>query len=82
MLTHRPVSGSDTIYNNSGSSLADIVLFGFSLSGSPQGFKTRLLGEGFHTLINGGLFSSQPMWDIISEILVIKVIFIADKSCF
>ena len=49
--------------------LVDIVLFGLSLSGfpstlgspfraSPQGFKTRLLGEGFHTLINGDLFSS------------------------
>ena len=25
---------------------------------SPQGFKTRLLGEGFHTLIKGVLFSS------------------------
>ena len=40
--------------------LADIVLFGLSLSGLPsrQGFQTRLLG-GFHTLINnGGLFSS------------------------
>ena len=24
----------------------------------PQGFKTSLLGEGFHTLVNGGLFSS------------------------
>ena len=23
-----------------------------------------MLGEGFHALINGGLFSSQPMWDI------------------
>ena len=29
-----------------------------SLSGSPQGFKTRLLGGGSHTLINGDLFSS------------------------
>ena len=38
--------------------LVDIVLFQLSLSGSPQDFKTRLLGEGFHTLINGGLFSS------------------------
>ena len=36
--------------------LADIVLFGLSLC--PKGFKTRLQGEGFHTLINGGLFSS------------------------
>ena len=34
--------------------LIDIVLFGLSFSG----VKTHLLGEGFHTLINGGLFSS------------------------
>ena len=31
---------------------------GFPFRASPQGFKTRLLGEGFHTLINGGVFSS------------------------
>ena len=31
----------------------------FPFRASPQGFKTRLLGEGFHTLINGGLFSSS-----------------------
>ena len=29
-----------------------------SCRASPQGFKTRLLGKGFHTLMNGGLFSS------------------------
>ena len=34
--------------------LVYIVLFGLSLSG----FKTCMLGEGFHTLINGGLFFS------------------------
>ena len=32
-LTHRPVSGSDTICNNPCPPLADIVLFGLSLSG-------------------------------------------------
>ena len=32
--------------------------FDFFLRVSSQGFKTGLLGEGFHTLINGGLFSS------------------------
>ena len=31
---------------------------GFPFRASPQGFKTRLLGDGFHTLINCGLFSS------------------------
>ena len=30
----------------------DIVLFGLFLTGFPRDFKTRLLGEGFHTLIN------------------------------
>ena len=31
---------------------------GFPFRASSQDFKTRLLNEGFHTLINGGLFSS------------------------
>ena len=66
-LAHRLVSGSDTIFNTPNSPLADIVLFGFSLFGYPQGFKTRL-GEGFHTLINRGLFPSQSMWDITLNI--------------
>ena len=57
------MSGSDTICNNPNPPLGDIVLFGLSLSGfpfraSPQDFKTRMLGEGFHTLIKGLLFSS------------------------
>ena len=56
-LAHRPVSGSDTICNGLDPPLADIVLFGFPFWAFPQGFKTRLVGEGFHTLINGGLFS-------------------------
>ena len=39
--------------------LADIVLFGLSLSGYPSRFfKTRLLGRGFHILIKGVSFSS------------------------
>ena len=57
-LAHRSMSGFDIICNAPDPPLADIVLFGLSLSGFPQGFKTRLLGEGFHTLINGVLFSS------------------------
>ena len=52
LMTHRPVSGSDTICNGPSPPLADIVLFGLSLSG------LRLLGRGFHTLINNALFSS------------------------
>ena len=53
------IVSSDTICDNPDPPLADIVLFGLSLSGfSPQDYKTRLLGEGFHTLINGVLFSS------------------------
>ena len=43
-LTHRPMSDSDTIYNGPDPPYL-------------QSFKTRLLGEGFHILINGGLFS-------------------------
>ena len=39
--------------------LADIVLFELSLSDFSQGFKTRLLREGFHTLTKGVLFSSN-----------------------
>jgi len=53
-LAHRLVTGSDTICNDPDSPLADIVLF----RAFPQGFKTHLLGEGFHTLINDDLFSS------------------------
>ena len=59
-LAHRPMSGSDTICNGPNLPLADIVLF--ELFPFWAGFKTRLLGEGFYTLINGGLFSSPPTW--------------------
>ena len=58
LLAHHLVSGSDTICNSSSPLLADIVFFGLSLSGLPQGFKTRLLGGGFHTLIKNISFSS------------------------
>ena len=51
---HRPLSSSDTICNDVGSPLVDIVLFWASL----QGFKTCLLRRGFHILINNALFSS------------------------
>ena len=57
-LAHRLVSISDTVCNDPDPLLADIVLFELSPSGSPQDFKTRLLMEGFHPLINGVLFSS------------------------
>ena len=62
-LAHRPVFGSNTICNTPDLPLADIVLLGFPFRASPQGFKMRLLGEGFHT-INGGLFSSPTNVDI------------------
>ena len=45
-LAHHLMSGSDTICNDRGLPLANIGLFGLA---SPQGFKTCLLGEGFHT---------------------------------
>ena len=57
-LAHRPMSSSDTICNGPDpptSRYCPLWAFPFGL---PQGFKTRLLGEGFHTLIHGGLFSS------------------------
>ena len=34
------------------------MFFGFPFRAFPQDFKTRLLGEGFHTFIKGLLFSS------------------------
>ena len=49
LLAHLSVSDSDTICNGSSPVLVDIVHFGLSLLGSPQDFKTRLLGKGFHT---------------------------------
>ena len=64
-LAYAPVSGSDTICNSWSPSplLVDIVLLGFLFRASPQSFKTRMLEEGFHTLIKGVPFSSQPMWN-------------------
>ena len=57
-LAHCSVSGSDTICNSRNLPLTDIVFFGFPFRTSPQGFKTRLLGRGFHTLIKNVLFFS------------------------
>ena len=58
-LTHRPVTGSDIICNDPNPPLAHIVLFVIFFWASPQGFKTYLVGEGFHTLVKtGDLFSS------------------------
>ena len=57
-LAHRPVSGSDIICNRPSPPLADIVLSGFPFQASPQGFKTPLVGKGFHTLSKGVLFFS------------------------
>ena len=53
-MTHRLVSGSDSICNSPSLPLADIVLFGLSL----KNFKTHLLGRGFHALIKNVSFSS------------------------
>ena len=59
LLTHCPVFGSDTICDDPGPPLADIILLGLSLAGFPlKVFKTRLLRKGFHTLIKDVLFSS------------------------
>ena len=44
-LTHRSVTGSDTICNSPSPPLANIVLFGLSL----LGFKSCLRRRGFHT---------------------------------
>ena len=64
-LTHCPVSDFGTICNDPYPPLVDIVLFRLSLSGFAQCFKTRLLGEGFHTLYKMVVCSPpQPMWDI------------------
>ena len=53
-LAYHTVSSSDTICNAPSPPLADIVLFGLSLSSFPSRFfkifKTRLIGRGFHTL--------------------------------
>ena len=54
LLTHRPVSGSDTICNSLSPPLTNIVLFRLSLNI----FKTRLLERGFHTLIKNASFFS------------------------
>ena len=54
-LSHRSVSGSDTICNGPSLPLADIVIFRLPL----KVFKMRLLRRGFHTLIKGVSFSSS-----------------------
>ena len=56
-LAHHPVSDSDTICNGPDPPLADIVLFGLPLKALKRVYS-------FHTLINGGLFSSPTKWDI------------------
>ena len=69
-LAHSPVSGFDTICNGLDPPLADIVLFGLSLSGFPSRLKNVSGRERFphpYILINGGLFSSPSMWDITTN---------------
>ena len=53
-LEHRPMSGSETICNRLSPPLANNLRFG----PQPHGFKTHLLGRGFHTLIKNVSFSS------------------------
>ena len=47
LVTHSPMSGSDTICNGPSPPLADIVLFRLSLSGFPQGFQNASTRERF-----------------------------------
>ena len=46
------------ICNGSSPPLANIILFGFCLSGM------RMLGRDFHILIKNASFSSQPIWNL------------------
>ena len=70
-LAHCPVSGSNTIYNNSSPPLADIVLFRLPISGfSSMFFLKRPLGRGFHTLIKNVSFFSPT--DVESHTYSIK----------
>ena len=57
LLTHRPMCGSDIIYNSLSPPLANIVLFGLSFLCFPSRFSKRL-GNDFHTLIKNASFSS------------------------
>ena len=47
----------------------------FSSRVSPQSFKTRLLEEGFHTIIKSVLFSSQLTWTSRTLHYIIIIIF-------
>ena len=65
LLAHRPVSGSDTICNGPNSPLADIVLFGSSLSGFPSRFLKHVCkGEVFTPLWRMFRSPPQPMWEV------------------
>ena len=58
-LAHHPVSSSNTTCNSSITPLGRYCpLWAFPSRASPQGFKTCLLGRGFHTLIRNVLFPS------------------------
>ena len=57
VLTHRPVSGSDTICNGSSPPLADIFLFGLSLSSFPS----RLLNTFVRERLPHRLCSPSPI---------------------
>ena len=55
-LAHRPVSGSDNICKLKLTARRYCPLWPIMYRREPQGFKTRLLGKGFHTLIKRCFF--------------------------
>ena len=68
-LTHRLVTGSDTICNSLSSSSVDIVYFDpLHITVNLTIFQTRLLGRGFHTLIKNASFSS--LTNVRSHIMI------------
>ena len=71
LTSNRPVFGSDTICNGTSPPLADIALFRLPVWTSPQGFKTRLLKRGLHTLIKEASVSSPT--DLGSHNLVYQL---------
>ena len=63
-LTHRPMSGSDTICNGPSPPLQILSFLGFSAL-PLKVFKTRLLGKKVSTLLQRMLRSlPQPIWDL------------------
>ena len=87
LLAHYPVSASDTICNSPSPLLSNIIRFG-PYHFQSHGFKMRLLGRGFHTLIKNVSFPSQPMWDLTihpswgpASLLAHYPVFASDTIC-